>query len=243
VGEGRYDPSFDPEDFEDDFNDIDHPNRYFPLRIGNRWDYRSATETITTEILDQTKLIEGVTCIVSRDRVFEGADLIENTDDWFAQADDGNVWYCGEEVKNLESFDGDHPRRPELVSIDGSFKAGRDGDKPGIIFPADPRRGDIHREEFSVGNAEDLAEVLSANYSFGQDPVLDQLVPPALARLLCHNDCVVTRNFTPIEPGAIERKFYAPGIGLFLEVTPSTQEVIRLVRCNFDSRCASLPAP
>src|SRR5262245_36352682 len=52
LGEARYDPSFDPADFEDDFRDLDHPNRYFPLRIGNRWEYRSATETVVTEILD-----------------------------------------------------------------------------------------------------------------------------------------------------------------------------------------------
>jgi len=32
----------------------------------------------------------------------------------------------------------DRPRKPELVSIDGSFKAGREGDKPGIIFSAVP---------------------------------------------------------------------------------------------------------
>jgi hypothetical protein len=91
-------------------------------------------------VLNETKAIAGVTCIVVRDQVFDDGDLIEDTDDWYAQAKDGNVFYCGEEVKDFGSFEGDNPRKPELVSIDGSFKAGRDGDKPGIIFQAFPIR-------------------------------------------------------------------------------------------------------
>jgi hypothetical protein len=41
----------------------------------------------------------------------------------------------------------------------------------------------------------------------------------------------------------IERKYYAPGIGVFLEVEPESGEVVRLVKCNVDPRCASLPQP
>jgi hypothetical protein len=52
---------------------------------------------------------------------------------------------------------------------------------------------------------------------------------------------VVTKNFSQLEPDVIERKYYAPGIGVFLEVEPATGEVVRLVKCNVDSRCALLP--
>jgi hypothetical protein len=184
-----------------------------------------------------------VRCIVVRDRVTDDGDLIEDTDDWFAQAKDGNIWYCGEEVKDFESFDGDDPREPELVSIDSSFKVGRDGDKPGIIFRASPTPGEVYRQEFSLGNAEDLVEVLSTTYAFGNDPELDQFVPQQLAELLCSSDCVVTKDYTPLEPGVFERKYYAPGIGRFLEVNPDEGKVVRLVHCNFDPRCAGLPLP
>ncbi|MGH9461894.1 MAG: hypothetical protein ACRD1X_11790, partial [Vicinamibacteria bacterium] len=68
-------------------------------------------------------------------------------------------------------------------------------------------------------------------------------VPQALADLLCANDCVVTAEFTPIEPGVLQRKYYAQGIGLFLEVDPESGEINQLVDCNFDTRCAMLPAP
>ncbi|MDQ3831666.1 MAG: hypothetical protein M3361_20700 [Candidatus Tectomicrobia bacterium] len=242
LGEGRYDPDFDPANFDDPRNPT-NPNPYFPLGIGNQWEYRGGAETNTVQVLNQTKAIAGVTCIVVRDKVFNDGDLAESTDDWFAPAKDGTVWYCGEEVKNFESFEGDDPRRPELVSIDGSFKAGRDGDKPGIIFQASPTPGQVYLEEFSLGNAEDVTEVLSTTYAFGSNPELDQFVPEPLAERFCSGDCVVTSNFSPLEPGVFARKYYAPGIGVFLEVNPTTGDVVQLVECNFDPRCADLPTP
>ena len=66
------------------------------------------------------------------------------------------------------------------------------------------------------------------------------LVPRTLARLLCANNCAVTRNFSLLVPGNDERKYYAPGIGVFLEVTPDSGEVVQLVKCNVDPRCAAL---
>ncbi|MGH8659698.1 MAG: hypothetical protein ACREV4_14805 [Gammaproteobacteria bacterium] len=179
-----------------------------------------------------------------RDQVFKDGDLVEDTDDWFVPAKNGNTWYCGEEVKDFESFDGDDPRLPELVSIDGSFKAGRDGDKPGIIFQASPNVGQVYLGEFSLGNAEDVTEVLSTTYAFGNDPELDRLVPKPLAEHLCSaGDCVVTKNFSLLEPGIFARKYYTRGIGFFLEVNSDTGEVLQLVDCSFDARCMDLPAP
>jgi hypothetical protein len=131
--------------------------------------------------------------------------------------------------------------KPELVSIDGSFKADRDGDKPGIIFLASPTPGQVYIEESSLGNAEAATQILSIDYSYGEDPKLDRLVPPKLAQLLCRKNCVVTKNFSPLEPDVVEHKYYAPGVGVFLETAPQTGEVLRLVKCNVDPRCALLP--
>ena len=241
VGEGRYDPEFEPASFDANFANLSNPNRYFPLGIGNQWEFRSSTQSTKVEVLKETKLIDEVRCIVVRDEVKEDGDLIESTNDWYAQAKDGNVWYCGEETRSFESFDGDRPRKPELVSIDGSFKAGRDGDKPGIIFRASPFAGEAYVEESSLGNAEDATVVLSTSYAYGKSPVLDQLVPRKLAQLLCNGDCIVTRNFSLLEPGVFERKYYAPGIGVFLEIEPKSGEVVQLIKCNVDPRCAALP--
>ena len=241
VGEGRYDPEFEPAAFDADFRNLTNPNAYFPLGIGNRWEYRSAEETDVVQVLDRTKLIDDVHCVVVRDEVSQDGVLTEGTNDWFAQAKDGTVWYCGEETAEFETFKGDKPLKPELVDIDGSFKADRDGDKPGIIFLANPTPGQFYIEEESLGNAEDATQILAIDYSYGKNPQLDQLVPPKLAQLLCNKNCVVTKNFSPLEPDVVERKYYAPGIGNFLETAPETGEVVRLVKCNFDPRCAQLP--
>lgn len=246
LGEDRYDPDFDPADFDSDFTSLTSPNPYHPLGIGNQWRYAGGGETIVIDVLDKTKLIDDVTCIVVQDAVEKDGELIEDTFDWFAQAKNGDVYYCGEEVKDFESFEGDNPREPELVSIDGSFKAGRDGDKAGILFLGTPTVGAVYRQEFSAGNAEDAARVLSTTYSFGNDPQLDQFVPQALADRFClAGNCVVTSEFSPMspDPESVERKYFAPGIGLFFSVHEITGEGVQLVGCNFDARCAALPTP
>ena len=246
LGEARYDPHFDNDDFDDDFNSLSKPNAYRPLASGHQWRYAGDGETIAVEVRNETKLIDDVRCIVVRDTVERDGKLVEDTIDWLAQAKNGDVWYCGEEVKDYESFAGDSPELPELVSIAGSFKVGRDGAKAGILMPAAPRVGAIFRQEFAPGNAEDAFKVVSTNYQFGRTPQLDQFVPEDLARLLCAaNDCIVTSDFTPIDsaPTAVERKYYARGIGMFFSVHEVSGKGVQLTYCNFDPRCAILPAP
>ncbi|PYT17524.1 MAG: hypothetical protein DMF51_02205 [Acidobacteria bacterium] len=102
--------------------------------------------------------------------------------------------------------------------------------------------GDVYLEEFSLGNAEDVTEILSTTYSYGHDPVLDEGVPRVLAQRFCAGNCVVTKNYSLLEPGLFARKYYARGVGTILEVE-NTGEVVQLVSCNFDSRCANLPTP
>ncbi|MGW8883152.1 hypothetical protein [Streptomyces sp. NPDC055749] len=58
--------------------------------------------------------------------------------DWFAQADDGSVWYLGEDVFNYE--DG------VVADTDGTWLAGKTG-PAAMIMPAQPRTGDVYRPE------------------------------------------------------------------------------------------------
>jgi hypothetical protein len=241
LDEDRYDPEVDPADYEADFANPSNPNPHYPIATGNVWEYAGGDETIRVEVRDETKLIEGVTCVVVNDVVEQDGEVVEDTDDWIALRLDGGVDYFGEIAKNFEGFEGDDPEQPELVDIDGSFKAGRDGAKKGTLFLASPAEGDVYREEWALGDAEDGARILSVDYGFGSDPELDEHVPADLANHLCSNDCVVTENFTPLEPDALERKYYAPGIGLFLEVDPESGDTVELVGCNVDPRCGTLP--
>lgn len=200
-------------------------NPFTPLVQGNVWKYEGTfmedgeeiTEVITVTVTNRTKLIDGITCLVVRDVVEIDGQLIEDTDDWFAQDTDGNVWYCGEEVKDYEWFDGDVPAVPELVAIDGSFKAGRDGDEAGMLIPFAPVVGDIHRQEVSFTNAEDAVEILALDGS--------EIVPAAS----CDGTCLITMDFSPLDPGVEEHKYYAPGIGMILEVDVDTGDRVELI--------------
>ena len=236
TGEDRYDPDFDPKMFTDIF---DNANPYWLLAPGNHWEFEGDGETIVVNVLAATKRIADVDCIVVNDVVSdEEGQLIEDTDDWYGQALSGDVYYCGENAKDYEYFDGDDPEVAELVAIDGSFKHGVEGAKAGIVMWANPQVGDIYRQEFSLGNAEDVAEVLSTTYGYGVGGELDQDVPQELVELFCDGDCVVTREWNLIEPGAAALKYYAPGVGVFLEVEDG--EVVELVACNVDARCDEL---
>jgi hypothetical protein len=99
----------------------------------------------------------------------------------------------------------------------------------------------VYLEELSLGNAEDVTEILSTTYAFGVDSELDHLVPRVLATRFCNRDCVVSHNYSLLEPNVFARKYYAPGIGVFLEVEVTTGEVVALTDCNLDAGCANLP--
>lgn len=211
LGGGAYDPEIDPEDFE---NGVANP--FFPLVPGTTWTYHNQSdeglEVIVVTVTDETKEILGIECVVVSDTVTLDGVLIEDTLDYFAADEDGNIWYFGELVQNFE--DG------ELVNLDGSFTAGVDGAKPGIVMPGAPIVGSTHRLEFYLGEAEDLATVLSSNES-------------AVVPFGSFTGCLLTEDFTPIEPSALENKFFAPGVGFVLEVKPETGERLELVDVSF----------
>lgn len=211
LGEGPYDPQIDPAMFVDpsEIGNTIAPNPYYPLIRGMTRIYQGGGETVTVTVTEDTKVILGVTCAVIRDVVEENGEVIEDTKDWYAQDIFGNVWYFGESVKDFA--DG------ELVSIAGSFTAGVDGDKAGIIMKAAPVVGEVYRQEFSLGNAEDMAEFLSLTGS--------ATVPAGSF----NGNSWVTREFSPIEPGSFATKYYAPGIGSILEVSSTTGARLELV--------------
>ena len=175
---------------------IDNP--LFPLIPGTTYLYRgidkdgNATRTRTT-VTDQTRQVMGVTTTVVRDRDYVNGELVEDTHDFFAQDTDGNVWYFGESSKQIE--DG------EVASTEGSWLAGENGAKPGIIMPASPRVGDSFAQENAPHIAQDQAKIVSLQ---------GHVVVP----FGTFGELLQTRETSPLEPGAAELKFYSPGIGL-----------------------------
>lgn len=189
-------PSVDPDDFG---SGIDNP--WLPLRPGAEWVYETTDgETLTVTVTDRTREVAGVTVTEVRDVVTDaGGTVLAETHGWFAQDSSGNVWSFGE-----DTVEHDDRGRPDRA---GSWEAGVDGALAGLVMPAEPRRGDGYPQEYLEGEAEDRATVLSVGSE-------EQTVPfGSFDRLL------VTEETTPLEPGLVERKFYARGVGLVFEET------------------------
>src|SRR5207302_10755755 len=103
----------------------------------------------------------------------------------------------------------------------GTVMGGGNGDKLGIIIEADPDIGDCYRQEFSLANAEDVAETVSLTASV--------TVPAGTF----HN-CLKSREATPLETDLLQYKFYAPGVGNVLTVDTRTGDREELVRIRHE---------
>jgi hypothetical protein len=192
-----YAPHIDPADFT---TRID--NKYFPLEPGTTFVYigtfHGRAERDVMAVTHDTRRVMGVKCLVASDRVTEDGKLIEQTYDWYAQDNKGNVWYFGEHVTEYKNG--------KVTGHEGSWESGVDGARPGIAMRASPRVGQTYRQEYSRGVAEDRARVLkldgSVNVPYGS-----------------YNHVLVTEEFTPLEPGVVERQYYVAGVGDIVEAT------------------------
>lgn len=166
-------------------------------------------EEIRIERRTSTKVVMGITTIIQNDIVYLNGIVIEDTDDWLAQDDDGNVWYFGEEAKNYDETGA-------FLDNEGSWEAGVDGALPGYWIPVNPTVGQVYYQEFFEGEAEDKAEVIA----------LDETVTIALGN---YDNCLVTEDINPFEPNEYELKYYAPGIGLIKEEKFEDDELVEVV--------------
>ena len=192
-------------------------NTYLPLIPGTTLKYEAQTEdgveTIITEVLNTTRVVDGVECVVFRDRVFLDGLLIEDTHDWFAQDDDGNVWYMGEDVTNYEYDDDDN-----LIDTnnDGAWEAGVDGALPGIIMWDSPEERSSYYQEYWEDEAEDMGMIVAMG------------VEVELEDGTTYEDCLQILDWNPLEPETIEYKYFAPNIGLVKEEVVGGDEVVEL---------------
>ena len=139
---------------------------------------------------DGALLINGKHAERFREQRTENGVIKEDTFDWYAQDKQGAVWYFGEATKEFKAGG--------KVDTAGSWEAGVNG-QPGIIMPADPKPGPPYRQEYSAGNAEDMAQVVSLNETV--------TVPFGT-----FTNCVKTKDWSLLESGN-EYKWYAKGIG------------------------------
>lgn len=186
----------DPADFAEPA-----PNAYFPLEPGTTMRFRGEEDgerfRERVVVTDRSRAVAGVTTTVVIDVLKVDGLLVERTEDWYANANDGTVWYFGEDTAEYD-------RHGNVITTEGSWEAGVDGAEAGIIMPADPRPAIAYRQEYFVGHAEDQAWVVQRHAT--------ATVPAG------HFDQVVrTIEWSRLEPGVVVVKFYAPGIGIVRE--------------------------
>jgi hypothetical protein len=199
----------DPADFT---TKVDNP--YFPLAKGTRWSYRGADKegtksTGAVTATGQTKRIAGITASALVDRNTEDGKLAEEATEWYAQDKDGNVWYLGEDVKEYEN---------RKVTARDSSLVGNSPLQAGVTMLGKPIPGSCHRLSYEKGESEDRLAVLSTR---------DRVSVPAGR----YTKVVKLKQTTPLEPDAIEHRYYARGVGLVLVRAVSGEgERVELVR-------------
>jgi hypothetical protein len=171
-------------------------NPYLPYRPGSVWVYRGTKDGVsqvdTVRVLRRTRVIAGVRCTSISDVATHGSRVLERTTDWYAQDDRGNVWYYGEATAAYGPGG--------QVDRSGSWLAGVHGARPGIVMTAHPRVGDAHRQEFWRGHAEDQYWLVALG---------EHVRVPFGA----FTDAARTLEWSRLEPGVIDEKFYVRGIG------------------------------
>jgi hypothetical protein len=177
-------------------------NTWFPLLAGSTWKYTGTRDGEPTRdtvvVTTATKLINGVQCVVVQDNLYKSGHLGERTTDWYAQDNGGNVWYLGEATAELDDAG-------KVTNTEGSWEAGRQGAQPGIFMPANPVVGQTGRQEYFRGQAEDHFRVLNLSAPISGVPGTH-----ATSGLL-------TEEWTPLEPGVLDHKLYAKGVGTVKE--------------------------
>lgn len=181
---------------------IDIDNEWLPLVPGTRWTWEgSATidgerldRKIVTTITDLTKVVDRVRTVVAYDESYTDGALDEAELAFFAQADDGKVWYLGEYPEDYE--DGLFVEAPFWL-------AGLEDAKAGIAMQSMPRLATL---SYSQGWGPKVGWTDRARvFEVGSETC----VPFG-----CYHDVLVMDEFNRDSPDAHQLKYYAPGVGI-----------------------------
>ncbi|HLF75642.1 MAG TPA: hypothetical protein VI524_14900 [Anaerolineales bacterium] len=200
-------PTVDPEFALPDIETaaFDNPtqinNKYFPMTPGTEYVYDGFTQegnnkiphSIVFTVTDLTKEVAGIQTVVAYIVDYSDSELVEAEIAFYAQDNDGNVWFMGEYPEVYEYG--------EVVEAP-SWIPGLKGAKAGIVMKADPQLG---MPSYAQGwgpavNWNDRGRVVASG---------EQVCVPTG----CYEDVLVTEEFSNQNPGAAQVKHYAPGVG------------------------------
>ena len=158
-----------------------------------------ASRVIRTRLAGRTRAFtfggQQVLAIIVSDTVYTAGQLAEVALDYFAQSDNGDVYYFGEDV--------DEYLPNGQIGHEGTWHLGIDTDKLGLFIPVSPKVGDRYRSEDVPGITREDDEVVAVN---------ETVTVPAGT----YQNCVKVKEI--LSDGAVEYKFYAPDVGVVREV-------------------------
>lgn len=168
-------------------------NSYFILEPGYQLVLKDEKATLTITVLNDTKVVDGVETRVVEEREEANDRLTEVSKNYVAiDKTTNSVYYFGEDVDNYKGG--------KVVNHRGSWLAGVNGAKFGLMMPGKPEVGAKFYQEQAPGKAMDRFEIIAVNEEF---------TTPAGA----FNDCLRMRESSDLEKGS-EDKIYAPSVGL-----------------------------
>jgi hypothetical protein len=169
-------------------------NPYFVLEPGYTLVLEGRNAQLIVTVLNETKTVDGVETRVVEERESRGGRLIEISRNYFAMSSRTNdVFYFGEDV--------DMYRGGEVVSHTGAWLSGVGDAKFGLMMPGQVSVNAGYYQEVAPKVAMDRAVIVSAS---------ETCRTPAGE----FEDCLKVEETTPLQPGIIEYKYYAPGIGM-----------------------------
>ncbi len=190
------------------------------VQVGTEGDVALRHEiTLLPEIKTIEREGQQIDTLVSQFAAYGDGRVLEVARDFFAQADDGSVWYFGEDVANY--VDG------VLDNTDGTWLAGKDG-PPGMIMPADPKVGDVYRPENIPGFVFEEVTVTSVTEAVDgpQGPISEAMLVEEL-----------------LADGVLEDKSFAPGYGEFMAQVLSEDELVNVsIGVPIDAVSGPVPA-
>ncbi len=183
-------------------------NPYFILEPGYQLVLEGDEETVHITVLDETKTVDGVITRVVEEREWDEGELLEISRNYFAICEQTkDVFYFGEDVDNYDE-DG------KVDNHEGSWLAGTDGNKAGLIMPGTPKLKMKYYQEIAPGVAMDRAEIVS----------LDEKCETSAGTF---SKCLKIKEGSALNLLEKYYKYYAPGIGLIVD------EDLRLTKHGF----------
>ena len=169
-------------------------NQYFVMEPGFQVLLEGGGTKLQITVLNETKTVDGVATRVVEEKEWKDGKLAEISRNYFAMcAQTKDVFYFGEDVNFYEN--------DKVVKTEGSWLAGANGNRAGLMMPGAPQLKMKYYQEIAPGVAMDRAEIVS---------LTETCKTPAGT----FSGCLKVKEGSAIDRTAIEYKYYAQGIGL-----------------------------